>query len=209
MSRNPVVPFQRTDGPLRVAIVADDPIAREGLASMLESTGEAVIASDLDTAEVALVDSGADPGRTSACLERIDSLDLPALALVADEAQAPHALAAGARGAVLRRAQGASLVAALVAVRHGLTVLDAGFAPRAVRARVGAAADLGPEELTSREREVLQLLAGGLSNRRIAAALGISEHTAKFHVNSILAKLDADTRTEAVVLALRHGLLIL
>jgi DNA-binding NarL/FixJ family response regulator len=61
--------------------------------------------------------------------------------------------------------------------------------------------------LTAREQEVLELLAAGLSNRRIAERLGISEHTVKFHVNAIYGKLDASSRTEAVNHALRRGLL--
>ncbi|HWN71427.1 MAG TPA: response regulator transcription factor [Haliangium sp.] len=79
----------------------------------------------------------------------------------------------------------------------------------------GVARDAGrPDEpgidaLTARERQVIELLAQGLSNRRIAGALSISEHTAKFHVNSILSKLGASTRTEAVVEAVRRGLVLL
>jgi DNA-binding NarL/FixJ family response regulator len=67
----------------------------------------------------------------------------------------------------------------------------------------------GIDALTARERQVIDLLAQGLSNRRIAGALSISEHTAKFHVNSILSKLGASTRTEAVVEAVRRGLVLL
>jgi DNA-binding NarL/FixJ family response regulator len=63
--------------------------------------------------------------------------------------------------------------------------------------------------LTPREAEVLSLMAEGLSNKLIADRLRISEHTAKFHVNAILNKLGAETRTEAVVLAARRGLLML
>ncbi len=63
-------------------------------------------------------------------------------------------------------------------------------------------------DLTPREQEVLGLLAEGLSNKLIAARLGISEHTAKFHVNALLDKLGAETRTEAVVTAARRGLLM-
>jgi DNA-binding CsgD family transcriptional regulator len=63
--------------------------------------------------------------------------------------------------------------------------------------------------LTAREREVLELVANGLSNRQIAQALGVSEHTAKFHVASLLEKLDADTRADAVARAARRGLLTL
>jgi DNA-binding NarL/FixJ family response regulator len=65
------------------------------------------------------------------------------------------------------------------------------------------------EPLTTREREVLRLLAAGLGNKEIAAKLSISEHTAKFHVASILGKLGAASRTEAVALGMRHGLILL
>ncbi|HLB64703.1 MAG TPA: response regulator transcription factor, partial [Anaerolineales bacterium] len=65
------------------------------------------------------------------------------------------------------------------------------------------------EPLTPRESEVLALLAEGLPNKSIAGRLGITEHTAKFHVNAILRKLGAQSRTEAVVLATRRGLILL
>jgi DNA-binding NarL/FixJ family response regulator len=65
------------------------------------------------------------------------------------------------------------------------------------------------EDLTPRETEVLQLLADGLTNKAIAQRLGISDHTVKFHVNSVLGKLGAQSRTEAVVRASRLGLLLL
>jgi DNA-binding NarL/FixJ family response regulator len=66
----------------------------------------------------------------------------------------------------------------------------------------------GPSPLTRREQDVLQLLAEGLPNKGVGRALGISENTAKFHVASICAKLDARSRTEAVAIAARHGLLL-
>jgi len=73
---------------------------------------------------------------------------------------------------------------------------------------VSWASDDGPDEpLTTREQDVLELLSLGLSNKRIAERLGISEHTVKFHVNAIYGKLGASTRTEAVNRALRRGLL--
>jgi DNA-binding NarL/FixJ family response regulator len=87
-----------------------------------------------------------------------------------------------------------------------------------VAARLLPARDPGPiapsdeepgEALTPREREVLELLAHGLSNRQIADALAISEHTAKFHVASVSAKLGASSRTEAVRLGVRRGLIAL
>jgi len=69
-------------------------------------------------------------------------------------------------------------------------------------------ADLA-EELTPRESEVLQMLANGLANKEIAARLSISEHTVKFHVASILGKLGAGSRTEAVSLGIRRGIVLL
>jgi DNA-binding NarL/FixJ family response regulator len=89
---------------------------------------------------------------------------------------------------------------AVEAAAHGLTV----FEPTA---RFGPADD-GAPELTAREIEVLRLLAEGASNKVIARRLGISVHTAKFHVASILEKLDATSRTEAVTSAIRLGLLM-
>lgn len=88
----------------------------------------------------------------------------------------------------------------------GLCALDEAALERLV---APAPADLDGVPLTPREREVLELIAEGLSNKIIALRLAISEHTAKFHVNSILDKLEADTRTDAVVRAARRGLLTL
>jgi DNA-binding CsgD family transcriptional regulator len=83
-------------------------------------------------------------------------------------------------------------------------VLDDAAATRPVNSAQGAVAGAA---LTQRETEVLRLMAQGLGNKGIAAALGISAHTAKYHVASVLAKLDAHTRTEAVTRGLREGLL--
>jgi two-component system nitrate/nitrite response regulator NarL len=205
LSRTPPIAFP--PGPIRVLVVSDDPLVRAGLGHLLESESEAEVVSDAAEAEVALWDG------QHARFEELSQLELPVVAVVDDEPQSAAALAAGARGAVLRSADGASLWAALVAVRQGLTVLDAAFAPAAAGAAAPPAA--GParlrpgEELTAREREVLALLSRGLSNKQIAGELAISEHTAKFHVNAILGKLGAASRTEAVVLAVRLGLVAL
>ena len=98
---------------------------------------------------------------------------------------------------------------AVVAAAQGFTVVPATLATRLLAAHAAASgealAEL-PEPLTPREREVLELLALGLSNRQIAERLGISEHTAKFHVASVSGKLGASSRTEAVSLGVRRGL---
>jgi DNA-binding NarL/FixJ family response regulator len=102
-----------------------------------------------------------------------------------------------------------ALAAAVKAVAAGLTVLDpelissTGFHLHSHVPPVAAAG----EALTTREREVLELVAAGLPNKAIARELGISEHTAKFHVGSLLAKFGAGSRTEAVTIATRRGLL--
>jgi DNA-binding NarL/FixJ family response regulator len=106
----------------------------------------------------------------------------------------------------------AELRVAVTAAAQGFTVLPATLAAqwlRAPRAEPSASSADPPEPLTPREREVLELLGDGRSNRRIAELLGISEHTAKFHVASVCGKLGASSRTEAVSQGVRRGLITL
>ena len=100
-----------------------------------------------------------------------------------------------------------TLLSALVAVGNGLAVLDPELEP-GLSARGNAEAS-SSAELTPREADVLALLAEGLPNKAIANRLDISEHTVKFHVNAILGKLGAQSRTEAVTRATRMGLITL
>jgi DNA-binding CsgD family transcriptional regulator len=88
-----------------------------------------------------------------------------------------------------------------------MVVLDRAAAASVLPSRQAPEAPV--EALTAREQQVLQLLASGLSNKLIAVQLGISEHTAKFHVNSILGKLGAQSRAEAVAQAVRLGMILL
>ena len=136
-------------------------------------------------------------------------LSMPVVAVVGDPAHVAPALAAGARGVVLRDQVGPGIHAALAAVRSGLTVMDTALASSLVPNQPTRGADGQPKgrgELTERERQVVQLLSEGLSNKLIADRLGISDHTAKFHVNGVMMKLGSSTRTEAVVEAMRRGL---
>lgn len=117
-------------------------------------------------------------------------------------------------GALRRDATPEEIAAALGAVAGGLITLDRRLAALLLQPPLSLAPTperlTGPEEpLTARELEVLQLLAQGLPNKTIASRLHITEHTAKFHVSSILMKLGAASRTEAVTTAARRGLLIL
>ncbi len=235
MTRNPNAPIMSVSAPLKVALLTDDPLLRAGLSSLLGELGSApsrpgsadaraieVVAPD--AAEVALWDAGVDASKTLARLAELRNLPVPAVAIVSEPAHVAPALAAGARGVVLRDQVGPGIDAALAAVRSGLTVIDTALAESLVP-NAGPNAGIGPAasdragsedrsktgkprgELTERERQVVQLLTEGLSNKLIADRLGISDHTAKFHVNGVMMKLGASTRTEAVVEAMRRGLI--
>ena len=105
-------------------------------------------------------------------------------------------------------ARNEEIAAALIAAASGLFVLTTDQAAKAARAPVvRETIQTPPEKLTARELEVLRMLADGLANKEIAQALGVSDHTVKFHVSQILAKLNAVSRTEAVTAGIRAGLL--
>lgn len=214
MTRNPNVPIMSVSEPIKVALLTDDPLLRAGLSSLLGELGSINVV-DPNAAEVALWDAGVDASKTLARLAELRNLPMPAVAVVGEPAHVAPALAAGARGVVLRDQVGPGIHAALAAVRSGLTVMDTALAeslvPNAPAKPEERAEDRGKGkprgELTERERQVVQLLTEGLSNKLIADRLGISDHTAKFHVNGVMMKLGASTRTEAVVEAMRRGLI--
>lgn len=188
-------------------VVAQDPYARQGMAALFEAAeGFEVLDPDSDAmaghgADLVVLDlTGADTDTETPGAPRL-------LALVDDEDTLAAARDAGAQGIVARSAPPAQLEAAARAVMAGLEVVDPTL-------DFGAGASMGPgaattpwgQSLTAREQEVLALLAEGASNREIARQLDVSPNTAKFHVNAILSKLGAKSRTEAVVLAARMGL---
>jgi two-component system nitrate/nitrite response regulator NarL len=207
---------------LRVLIVADDPLVRAGLAGLLDSQPDCTVAGqlasggDLSTEsavfhpDAILWDLGWDPAPDSLPLDAsdLDALQFPVVALLPEEFLAAEVWALGVRGLLYRDADADILSAALQAVSQGLAVLDPALATSILPTSDEPSERL-VEELTAREMEVLQLLAEGLSNKAIAYALEISEHTVKFHVNAILGKLRAQSRTEAVVRATRLGLILL
>ncbi|MBI4336916.1 MAG: response regulator transcription factor [Chloroflexi bacterium] len=203
---------------MRVLVVALDSLARAGLAALLAAQPDSVVVGQSDGSGDLIADLGAyrpdvlvwDLGwDLSKAVERLAELPEsapPVVALLAEGPQAALAWAAGARGLLLRDADGAILVAAMRAVTHGVVALD----PRLVGTLMSAQDSPSPSsagELSARELEVLQLLAEGLPNKTIAQRLSISEHTVKFHVNSILGKLGAQSRTEAVTRGIRGGLI--
>lgn len=204
---------------MRVLIVAADLFTRARLAALLSgqqdvSVAEAAPDADLIAMaeaydpDVIMWDLGADAVGAVAALPTIQALDAPVVVLGNDEVVAAAAVAAGVRGVLLRETDGPALLTALQAVAHELVVIDPSFTRDVVPAR-GGERDAPGDDLTPREREVLQLLAEGLPNKQIARRLGVSEHTVKFHVNTIFSKLGAHSRTEAVTRAARRGLIVL
>jgi len=211
---------------IRVFIVAASPLARAGLENLLAVREVEVVGSKAtiemltdqlsDAApEVVLIDSSGEPlePMMGSILASGLASDV-AVVVLADgmtAAASADALRAGIRAALPGDISPEQLVSALQAVASGLLVLhpshaDEGLAAGSAPTR---ALDELAEALTSRELEVLQMLAAGLSNKEIAARLNISEHTVKFHVASILGKLGAASRTEAVSLGIRRGLVLL
>ena len=197
-----------------VTIVASLPSVRLGLAEMLASHGHTVLGEDdvNDGASVWVLDAPTAPALDAVTAQRYS--DSPRAAVVlSDDAGMAHQLArAGLRGwAVLARdADAEQLDLAVRSVEAGMVLLDLPVAATSLTAAaLMAAPTQAIEPLTARELQVLQLVAQGLPNKGIARRLGISENTAKFHVASLCGKLGASSRTEAVTLAARRGLILL
>ena len=110
---------------------------------------------------------------------------------------------------MLNTASPAVISAALAALVQGLVVMSPELQPNTTTASAALIETSPHDMLTSREQEVLRLLAEGLANKQIAVRLSISEHTVKFHVNAIMGKLGVQSRTEAVVRATRLGMIAL
>lgn len=137
----------------------------------------------------------------------------PAVVMWVDDWQGeavPLVLQAGVRGVLSAEATAAELVAAIAAVAQGLTVLHPDLSEALLAGVPPPLPPVTPQvALTAREVEVLTMLAEGLGNKAIARRLAISEHTVKFHIGSIFSKLQASSRTEAVILGARQGLILL
>jgi len=202
---------------IRILVADDHPMLREGLVAVLgtqpdfEVVGEAAdgaeaarLAAELRP-DVILLDLEMPGTDGVAALERLREAGSESRAVVftaydTDE-RVLSALRAGARGYLLKGASRGEIFAAVRTVYAGGSL----FGPDATRRLLDR--DSGPEPLTPREREVLSLLAEGLPNKEIATRLFVTERTVKFHVSSILDKLGAHNRTEAVAVATRRGLL--
>jgi DNA-binding NarL/FixJ family response regulator len=174
-----------------VAVLAGHPVMEAGIRSVLEADGRFVIV-HAGAADVVVVD-GLEEAPGDALVVR----------LIGPDAVGPLPATSAPAGAIISRdASDEALAAAVLAVAAGLVVAD----PDLERREPEPGGSPG-DDLTPREMQVLRLLAEGKPNKGIAFDLGVSEHTAKFHVGSILSKLDAGSRTEAVTIAIRRGLL--
>ena len=210
---------------IRVHIVAAAARARRGLEALLQSQGFEVVG-----ASAALEDAGDEFGEKGPDAIIVDASDVPleeflgslqesgvardapVVLLLPDASSGAvsQALRLGVRGILPPLPEPRQLAAALEAVVRELVVLGCGSgAPMRAAAGPSMPIDELTEPLTPREREVLRLLASGLGNKEIAVKLKISEHTAKFHVASILGKLSAASRAEAVSIGMRNGLILL
>ena len=213
----------------RLFLISPLPAVRAGLRALLGGAGEFEIAGELPSLEALAATDAGETGETDVVVldaaPGADAADLavagasgtaggPGLVLlgpVAGEDRLPAYLAGQPWAYLPREARADQLLAAVRAVANGLVVIDPALAGHVMVAAAGdtvAPATAG-EDLTPREREVLTQLALGLPNKTIARRLSISEHTAKFHVAAVMAKLGASSRTEAVRLGARRGLVAL
>lgn len=208
---------------IRVLVVDDHAVVRSGLAAFLtafedlelvgeaENGEEAILKCETSNPDIVLMDlmmpvmDGATASRK--IREQYPQVQIIALTSFKDDESIKEALKAGAIGYLLKNATANELAEAIYAAHEGQPTL----APEAAKALVKAARSMGAEkkpghDLTQRELEVLALLVQGFSNPEIADKLTVSHSTIKYHVSSILAKLGAKSRTEAVAIAIQNNL---
>jgi NarL family two-component system response regulator LiaR len=206
---------------IRVLIVDDHAVVREGLRSFLElQDGIEVAGEAADGAEAVELAPQLRPDVVlmDLVMPNLDGLEamrqlrrsLPAARVIVltsflDEEHLLPAMRAGAAGYLLKNAQPQELARAIRAAHAGEALIDPAVAARLVDALAAGNGRDDYERLTPREREVLELIGRGLSNKRIALELGIAEKTAKTHVSNVLGKLGLADRTQAALYATRQG----
>jgi two-component system, NarL family, response regulator LiaR len=209
--------------PIRVLVVDDHFVVREGLRAFLELQDGIEVAGEAGDGEAAIREAqrlrpdvilmdlampGLDGVGAMQALRRV----LPegrvvVLTSFPDDDRLLPAIRAGAAGYLLKDGRPQELVRAIRAAHAGEALLDPAVAARLVASIAQAPGEAPPERLTPREREVLALIAQGYSNKRIARELAVSEKTVKTHVGHVLAKLGVSDRTQAALHAVGAGLL--
>ncbi|MBW4595075.1 MAG: response regulator transcription factor [Brasilonema angustatum HA4187-MV1] len=214
---------------IRVFVVAASPVVRAGLSAVVATSSKLTVvgtASDLDALtrefeqlqpDVLLLDvSGQFQELVWEKLLSSQQQQYSAIVVLTDELDSldlEAALRAGVRSILPSSSTESEIVAAVEAIALGLVVLHSDTIEFLLPLKESSVRDkqtTNPvQALTPREIEVLQMLGSGLSNKAIAKRLNISEHTVKFHVSSIFQKLSVSTRTEAVTVGVRLGLIML
>jgi len=201
--------------PPRCLIVDDHPVVRAGVRAVLEQAFDDVEISDAESIEhvgevardekpdVVIIDpwrAGVDVADIVAQLQ--SQVNAPIVVFTSDGGARllSEALKAGVKGYVRKDSPSADLVRAIEAARTGEFYVDPGLSSTIVL-------DEGDRTLSARQREILQMLADGMQTDAVAEKLGLSTETVRTHTKRILAKLEASTRTQAVAVGIRHGLI--
>lgn len=206
---------------IRVLVVDDHAVVRQGLRTFLELQDDIEVVGDAGDGEQALAavaEHAPDVVLMDLVMPRLDGIEairriaaerprtrVIALTSFLDDDKVLPAVRVGAAGYLLKDVEPQALVAGIRAVHRGEALLHPAVAARLMEEVAGGAPRAAGDRLTPREREVVGLIAGGLSNKRIALELGISEKTVKTHVSSVLSKLGLTDRTQVAVLAVREG----
>lgn len=211
---------------IRILIADDHRLFREGLARMLNDTPELTVVASVSNGQEAIARAAETQpyvilmdvnmpvlDGVEAARQLRASLPQAQLLILTVSEREQHlfaAIRAGARGYVLKNISSAELVEAIRRVHAGEAIIAPSMALKLLDEFAALSAEAqrretGGEDLTGRERQVLQLTARGLSNKEIAAALALSPHTIKAHIRSILDKLHLRGRAEAAAWAARHG----
>ena len=211
-----------TDGSISVLLVDDHAVVREGLRTFLElQDGLEVVGEAGDGEEAVRVAERLRPdvilmdlvmprldgvGAMRELRRRAPASRVIVLTSFTDDEKLLPAIQAGAAGYLLKNVQPRELARAVRAAHAGEALLDPSVAAKLMEAIAQPQGEEPAEQLTAREREVLELIARGFSNKRIAVELGVAEKTVKTHVGHVLAKLGIHDRTQAALYAVRAGL---